>query len=196
MICDLDAIVTGVADARRRDRAGFQADAAAKSGSRQRKLHQTAHLQTARGRAFIRMTALGLWVLTRRARVRLSQTAEVAIKAEDRLRLALTAAGGLVWLASVFEPPFDLGGFVVHVTVSMGLSTFPGDATSCEELWLTADLAIYEAKARGRNLIVPFTAALRDRQAEEARTAQALQHALKARGSRSAAHPQLRAFGR
>ena len=87
----------------------------------------------------------------------------------------------LTRLASVFEPPFDLGGFVVHITVSMGLSVYPEDATSCEELWLKADLAMYEAKARGRNQIVRFTAALRERETEEARIAQILQRALKAR---------------
>ena len=87
----------------------------------------------------------------------------------------------LARLGSVFEPPFDLGGFVVHVTVSMGLSVYPEDATSCEELWLKADLAMYEAKARGRNQIVRFTAALRERETEEARIAQILQRALKAR---------------
>lgn len=84
-------------------------------------------------------------------------------------------------LASVFEPPFELGGFVVHITVSMGLSVYPEDAATCEELWLNADLAMYEAKARGRNQTVRFTAPLRERQTEEARIAQILQRALKAR---------------
>lgn len=84
-------------------------------------------------------------------------------------------------LASVFEPPFDLGGYAAHITVSMGVSVYPADAESSEGLWRNADLAMYEAKSRGRNQIVHFTASLRDRQAEEARVAQILQRALKAR---------------
>ncbi len=87
----------------------------------------------------------------------------------------------LTRLASVFEPPFDLGGYVVHITVSMGISVYPEDASSSEELWLNADLAMYEAKARGRNQTVRFTAPLREREAQEARIAQILQRALKAR---------------
>ncbi|TCM85448.1 putative bifunctional diguanylate cyclase/phosphodiesterase [Rhodovulum steppense] len=87
----------------------------------------------------------------------------------------------LTRLASVFELPFDLGGYVVHISVSMGVSVYPEDATSSEELWLSADLAMYEAKARGRNQTVRFTAPLREREAEEARIAQILQRALKAR---------------
>ena len=87
----------------------------------------------------------------------------------------------LARLSSAFEAPFDLGDRVVHVTVSMGVSLWPGDAGSAEDLWQNADLAMYEAKRRGRNQTARFSPRLRQRQTEEARIAQILQRALKAR---------------
>ncbi len=38
-----------------------------------------------------------------------------------------------------------------NLTVSLGVATFPSDATSEEELIGVADIALYEAKSRGRN---------------------------------------------
>lgn len=38
-----------------------------------------------------------------------------------------------------------------NLTVSLGVATFPNDATSEEELIGVADIALYEAKSRGRN---------------------------------------------
>ena len=41
----------------------------------------------------------------------------------------------------------------LYVTVSIGLASFPADATSGEELLNAADEAVYRAKARGRNCV-------------------------------------------
>ncbi len=49
------------------------------------------------------------------------------------------------------EYPFVLEEQVVHVTVSIGLSTYPQHATTCEELVSQADHALYRAKQAGRN---------------------------------------------
>jgi diguanylate cyclase (GGDEF)-like protein len=43
------------------------------------------------------------------------------------------------------------------MTISLGLSTFPDDARTVEELIDTADKALYQAKAQGRNRVVAFT---------------------------------------
>jgi diguanylate cyclase (GGDEF)-like protein/PAS domain S-box-containing protein len=87
----------------------------------------------------------------------------------------------LALLRSAFDRPFDLEGRLIYVTVSMGVSLFPQDASSTGDLWVNADLAMYEAKARGRNQTVRYAPALRRRQVEEARIAQVLPHALQAR---------------
>ena len=51
----------------------------------------------------------------------------------------------------------DLEGQKIRVTTSGGLATFPGDANSPEELIAAADVALYQAKANGRNRVEVFT---------------------------------------
>jgi diguanylate cyclase (GGDEF)-like protein len=50
--------------------------------------------------------------------------------------------------------PLGAGGQPVGVTMSLGVACFPRDATTAEELVYAADMAVYEAKARGRNSVV------------------------------------------
>ena len=50
-----------------------------------------------------------------------------------------------------FEPAFDLPGASVHITTSVGISIFPEDGSDPNELLKNADLAMYRAKAEGRN---------------------------------------------
>lgn len=47
--------------------------------------------------------------------------------------------------------PFEVGNFAIHVTTSIGVSLFPSDDTSYDELLRKADLAMYQAKENGRN---------------------------------------------
>ena len=47
--------------------------------------------------------------------------------------------------------PFDVDGTPVRVTASIGISTYPDDATDAETLLRQADAAMYRAKAHGRN---------------------------------------------
>ena len=47
--------------------------------------------------------------------------------------------------------PFDLGGDVAHVSASMGITVFPGDAQDLKTIMKNADQAMYQAKALGRN---------------------------------------------
>jgi len=93
-------------------------------------------------------------------------------------------------LASAFDAPFDLEGRLVFSTVSMGISLHPGHADTMEDLMVNADLAMYEAKARGRNQTVRYTPDLRAAQVEEARIAQVLQNALKAQAFEVVLQPQ------
>lgn len=58
--------------------------------------------------------------------------------------------------AAVAETRFDLGnGLSCAMTVSAGVSDFPGDASDENTLIQTADNALYEAKRAGKNRVVP-----------------------------------------
>ncbi|MDG3085761.1 EAL domain-containing protein [Vibrio hannami] len=47
--------------------------------------------------------------------------------------------------------PFIISGERILVSASIGISTYPDNARSCEELMKNADLAMYQAKAEGRD---------------------------------------------
>ncbi len=50
-----------------------------------------------------------------------------------------------------FEKPFVIAGSTLYVTVSIGISIYPDHGTSTEDLLRHADLAMYKAKAKGKN---------------------------------------------
>jgi len=54
-------------------------------------------------------------------------------------------------LMAMFEQPFDVSGYELFVTGSVGISLFPQDAQDMHMLIRNADVAMYQAKARGRN---------------------------------------------
>ncbi|NML61905.1 EAL domain-containing protein [Massilia sp. RP-1-19] len=54
-------------------------------------------------------------------------------------------------LMSMFEQPFIVSDYELFVTGSVGISMFPHDATDLNMLIRNADVAMYQAKARGRN---------------------------------------------
>ncbi len=54
---------------------------------------------------------------------------------------------------SLFEQPYDLVGLPQHSTPSIGITLFRGHLHSVDELLKRADLAMYQAKAAGRNTL-------------------------------------------
>ncbi|MFT6732049.1 MAG: diguanylate cyclase (GGDEF)-like protein [Polaribacter sp.] len=50
-----------------------------------------------------------------------------------------------------FDRPFDLSGFQVNSTVSIGVCLYPGDGVDVDSLMKSADAAMYKAKEAGRN---------------------------------------------
>jgi diguanylate cyclase (GGDEF)-like protein len=58
---------------------------------------------------------------------------------------------------AVENHPFAVGKETTQVTVSVGVATFPKDASTMLDLIAKADQALYLAKAQGRNRVVPFS---------------------------------------
>ncbi|MES2129512.1 MAG: EAL domain-containing protein, partial [Pseudomonadota bacterium] len=54
-------------------------------------------------------------------------------------------------LMAMFEQPFIVSDYELFVTGSVGISVYPNDATDLNMLIRNADVAMYQAKARGRN---------------------------------------------
>ena len=54
-------------------------------------------------------------------------------------------------LMSMFEQPFMVADYELFVTGSVGISLYPNDASDLNMLIRNADVAMYQAKARGRN---------------------------------------------
>ncbi|MBC7685975.1 MAG: EAL domain-containing protein [Bdellovibrionales bacterium] len=49
------------------------------------------------------------------------------------------------------QKPFDLDGHEVHISASIGISIYPADGESIDELLRHADIAMYQVKALGKN---------------------------------------------
>jgi diguanylate cyclase (GGDEF)-like protein/PAS domain S-box-containing protein len=74
--------------------------------------------------------------------------------------------------------PFALIESQAHVSGSVGITLFPQDATTPENLIRNADQAMYAAKHAGRNRFSFFTASMRDSALARLKTIHALRHAL------------------
>lgn len=66
-------------------------------------------------------------------------------------------------IASLFVEPFMVHDKPHPVTASMGIACFPRDGETADELQRNADLAMYEAKGRGRNRYEFYSQALNTR---------------------------------
>lgn len=54
-------------------------------------------------------------------------------------------------------------GNILHITASIGIAVGPQDGREADELMQHADLALYEAKAKGRNQAMPFAWSMKER---------------------------------
>ena len=76
----------------------------------------------------------------------------------DEFIIALWHVSGIDYAASVVlraieavSQPYDIEGVTVSITTSAGISIYPDHGEDAETLMKSADLALYEAKAAGRN---------------------------------------------
>ncbi len=66
-------------------------------------------------------------------------------------------------VSAALKKPVRLGEATYSATTSIGVSVYPRDAVTMSELLRSADIALYEAKARGRDNVQMFDAAMNKR---------------------------------
>lgn len=69
------------------------------------------------------------------------------------------AAGNIL---AAFQEPFTVDGHVVHLTVSIGVASFPRDGDTPDALVKNAEIAMHRAKELGKNTYSMFTKELND----------------------------------
>ncbi|WP_348751291.1 putative bifunctional diguanylate cyclase/phosphodiesterase [Pseudomonas rhodesiae] len=77
------------------------------------------------------------------------------------------------------KEPVELAGRRMVMTTSIGISLFPDDGQTCEELLKTADLALYQSKEAGRNSLNFFSSNLKTRATLELQLEEELRSALR-----------------
>lgn len=77
------------------------------------------------------------------------------------------------------KEPAVLAGRAMVMTTSIGISVFPDDGKTCEELLRNADLALYESKGNGRNALHYFNSNLKTKATLELQLEEELRHALR-----------------
>lgn len=77
------------------------------------------------------------------------------------------------------KEPIELSGRRMVMTTSIGISLFPEDGKTCEELLKNADLALYQSKDCGRNALHFFSSNLKTRATLELQLEEELRHALR-----------------
>ncbi|WP_157270504.1 putative bifunctional diguanylate cyclase/phosphodiesterase [Azohydromonas aeria] len=94
----------------------------------------------------------------------------------------VTSAEGAATLAErvlrAFSEPFMLAEHATLVTPSLGIALHPQDALDAEELMRAADMAMYDAKRRGRNRFSFYSASMSERMAQRLAVEHELRHAL------------------
>ena len=98
-------------------------------------------------------------------------------------------------ILDLFAEPFMLDGHSLHVGLSIGLAMFPAHGETPEDLLKNADLAMYRAKERGRNVFDFFTTELNDQVVRRLMVATGLRRALAAGGIEVHYQPKVLAPG-
>ena len=81
-------------------------------------------------------------------------------------------------IIAAMSQPFRLEGETLHLSASIGITHFPGDAGDADSLLKHADQAMYAAKQLGRNRFAYFSPAMQARAQERRRTSEELRQAI------------------
>ncbi|CCO07621.1 sensor domain-containing protein [Desulforamulus hydrothermalis] len=84
-------------------------------------------------------------------------------------------------LLQTFQRPFNVMGSQLHVTCSIGIALFPDDGKDVQTLLKNADLAMYRAKAQGRNSYRLYTPELQETVQRQLELEEALRQGLAGR---------------
>ncbi len=87
-------------------------------------------------------------------------------------------------LVKEFQNPFKVTGHEVYTTISLGISVYPDDGSTLDQLMKYADMAMYQAKNNGRNNYCFFSHEMRRSSEEQMMISTQLRHAI-ARGELS-----------
>jgi diguanylate cyclase (GGDEF)-like protein/PAS domain S-box-containing protein len=105
----------------------------------------------------------------RRLRVGIRQSDAVARLGGDEFTLILSDLDDVEHVHRVVNEillrlaePFRLGGQMVHISTSAGVTFYPQDATAVETLLKNADQAMYAAKSQGRNRYKAFAPSMQE----------------------------------
>jgi diguanylate cyclase (GGDEF)-like protein/PAS domain S-box-containing protein len=118
---------------------------------------------------------------------------DLAAELADAGTLAMTVAEKL---RSALESPVHLDGQAFHTSASIGITLFPKDAESVDDLMREADTAMYRAKERGRNALVYFEPTMQEAVAERYALERELREAVHARSFALHLQSQVDAEGR
>lgn len=92
-------------------------------------------------------------------------------------------------ILSCFQAPFILQGNEVYISASLGFCSFPKDGEDIDTLLKHSDLAMYNAKEKGRNTVCCFTDDLRAKMRRRIEVEFALQKAIRNEGLKVALQP-------
>ncbi len=95
-------------------------------------------------------------------------------------------------LVRALHQPFQIDGHTFHTGSSIGISLYPGDGTDFDTLLRHADMAMYHAKAAGRDTFRFFTQSMNRALVKRLDLEQRLRAALSDRGFRLHFQPQIR----
>ncbi len=82
---------------------------------------------------------------------------EFAVHLEESSGDALAASSVAERIIEALQVPFDVAGYQTHVSVSIGIATYFAGSTDSDAVLVQADIAMYHAKANGKNQFVFFT---------------------------------------